>query len=503
MAEYSVTFMNVVGGAPLQLRDWRTLDVRRRQNAAGELRLELPRAELPGLRLVRDARLEVIRDGRRLLDGFWLLRWVERFERDGERLYRLHFVDQISILDNPIIAYPAGTSYTSKSGKADDLIKQFARENLGSLATDPARNLSAYISIEANTGQGAQTYKVATKRRLLGVCQDLARASTQLGTPLFFDLVPQGTNTLALRTFARWRGADHRSGAAVPVVLSPELATMDTAERSEDYRFDFSVVYASGQGAGSQRVTVTTSDAARLVASPWARKERFVDARNLKTLDALNSTAAATLLQGRPALLITGVVRDRPGCIFGVHWGFGDLVDASVDGVVASCRVEQVTVEATPDAETVSVELLDMAAEASAGLSIAQQLEELGTSDAATIGTVPEPWGVPQADARRHAGKWLAVGDIGAGSGQAGRVAFYGSSSLDGDSGLVWDTTNKRLGVGTSSPAGQLTIVDENARAARGLYISEHQNTIAGATVAAMAREPGHGGGSAGVCNQM
>ena len=182
-------------GSPLGQRlrlllDWRDLYARRKLNDVGELRLTLPRTALPSALLVRDAQLEANLDGARLLGGVWLLRWVERIALHGERLYRLHFVDQISILDNPIIAYPAGTAYTSKSGKADDLIKAFARENLGTLATDPARNLSSYLTIDANTGQGATTYKVATKRRLLGVCQDLARASAQLGTPLFFDMEP-------------------------------------------------------------------------------------------------------------------------------------------------------------------------------------------------------------------------------------------------------------------------------------------------------------------------
>ena len=274
----------------------------------------------------------------------------------------------------------------------------------------------------------------------------------------------------------------------VPVVLSPELLTMQSATRSEDYRSDFSVVYASGQGAGSQRVTVTTSDTARLGASPWARKERFVDARNLKTLDSLNSTAAATLYQGRPHLSIAGVVRDRPGCVFGQHWNYGDLVEASVDGLGASCRVEQVTVEVERGAAPViSVELLDTAAEASAGLSIAQQLEELGASDAATIGTVPEAWGVPQAgaDGKLDNG-WLHVdlsGVVQKGAGNAaGRVAFFDSATaLAGDSGLVWDTTYKRLGVGTSAPNYALHVRKDAANSTDAVMVLDNPNASSSA----------------------
>jgi hypothetical protein len=43
------------------------------------------------------------------------------------------------------------------------------------------------------------------------------------------------------------------------------------------------------------------------------------------------------------------------------------------------------------------------------------------------------------------------------GTGSAGQVAFWdGTSSQTGDSGLFWDNTNKRLGVGTNTPSASL-----------------------------------------------
>jgi hypothetical protein len=45
------------------------------------------------------------------------------------------------------------------------------------------------------------------------------------------------------------------------------------------------------------------------------------------------------------------------------------------------------------------------------------------------------------------------------GTGVAGQVAFWnGTSSVTGDAGLVWDNTNKRLGISVASPAAKLEI---------------------------------------------
>jgi hypothetical protein len=67
---------------------------------------------------------------------------------------------------------------------------------------------------------------------------------------------------------------------------------------------------------------------------------------------------------------------------------------------------------------------------------------------------------------RRTAAQVLA--DIGAvgGTATAGQVSFWnGTTTQAGDSGLTWDNTNKRLGIGTSSPSESLHIVRTGSQA--------------------------------------
>jgi hypothetical protein len=59
------------------------------------------------------------------------------------------------------------------------------------------------------------------------------------------------------------------------------------------------------------------------------------------------------------------------------------------------------------------------------------------------------------------------------GTGANGQVAFWnGTNSQTGDNGLFWDNTNKRLGVGTSTPLGKLQITNtNNGNVTTGLYL--------------------------------
>jgi len=51
------------------------------------------------------------------------------------------------------------------------------------------------------------------------------------------------------------------------------------------------------------------------------------------------------------------------------------------------------------------------------------------------------------------------LADYPAGSGAAGQVTFFSAAStVTGDNNLYWDNTNKRLGVGTTSPNRSLVV---------------------------------------------
>ena len=48
-------------------------------------------------------------------------------------------------------------------------------------------------------------------------------------------------------------------------------------------------------------------------------------------------------------------------------------------------------------------------------------------------------------------------------TGTAGQVLFYDTTGVTGDNGFFWDNTNKRLGIGTTSPARKFAVSNAGA----------------------------------------
>lgn len=73
----------------------------------------------------------------------------------------------------------------------------------------------------------------------------------------------------------------------------------------------------------------------------------------------------------------------------------------------------------------------------------------------------------------------LGSGDISlttSAAGTSGQIQFNDSSAFGADSNLFWDNTNKRLGVGTSSPTTNFQVV-KNANSTTGLLVSNSDTT--------------------------
>jgi len=87
------------------------------------------------------------------------------------------------------------------------------------------------------------------------------------------------------------------------------------------------------------------------------------------------------------------------------------------------------------------------------GLSLSGQALSLGLASTSTNGALSST------DWNTFNNKQNALTNPITGTGVSGQVSFWnGTNSQTGDSGLVWDNTNKRLGIGTSSPTQKLHV---------------------------------------------
>lgn len=280
----------------------------------------------------------------------WLIKkWDQVLDASGNTQIVIEADCPLCILREPgrIVNYADGSAQAVKAATfADDQIKAFARENIGSSAT-AARDLSTYISIAANQSQASSVGKSAAWRDLLVTCQELANASTQAGVYLAFDIVAPTQNTLELRTYTKQRGVDHRfPGGMGAVLISPDMGNLGEARFSQDWRDEVTSAIAAGNGAtGSTRPTATAQDATRIAASPFGLREMFVNATN--TAINLAGEAQQAVRNGRMRQIFSGKLIDTPDTRYGAEWGWGDYVTAQVFGQTIDCRIDAISVSVT------------------------------------------------------------------------------------------------------------------------------------------------------------
>lgn len=283
-----------------------------------------------------------------ILDGeaIWLIQRFE-FTDDYTRITALH---ANHLLNRRIAAYPAGSSYTSKSAdQADDLIETIVLENFGAGISSADRDgaetqadVSAWLSVQPSPGLGATVAKAFTRRRIGEVVQELCEASTTAGTYLTAEIVAPTETTLELRTYATQRGVDHRATSGQPVILSPQRGNLENARLIVDHTDEATFTIAGGSGEGVNRKIQTASDTARMGQSPFGRIEDFVDMSNISDLAQLQDEADAALRAGRPRITLTGDLVETSGTTRGIHFDLGDLVTVEFRGKQYDCRLDVV-----------------------------------------------------------------------------------------------------------------------------------------------------------------
>lgn len=264
-----------------------------------------------------------------------------------------------SLLDRRIIAYPAGSTYTTKAAApADDQIKAFMDQQMlaGIVGADrdgveTYADVSAYLTKQANLGQGASVAKSGARRRLLDVCTDLANASTTAGVYLTFEIYAASETTLELRTYATQRGVDRRAGTANPVILSSLRGNLTDAHLVIDHTESASFIVAGGQGEEDARVIGTAFDAVRASGSPFGRNERFRDAVNVSTQASVDDEADTQLRAARPRIIFTGELVETPALTRGIDFDLGDIVTAEhpTSGQQFDVRIDMIREDIGPN----------------------------------------------------------------------------------------------------------------------------------------------------------
>jgi len=374
-ATYSVYLFSPTGTQLAIVDEWFELSYTRVVNGVGGVRLELAdRYDLKRLLYEfdvynqPDARIQVWRSisgGLKYLETdtvFLIDRLQRRMSADGARTIVIGGVDANDLLRRRIIAYAAGSAQAAQTDQADDMLKQIVRQNLGASATDTTRDLSAYLSVQADFALGPSISKqFAWRNELIKVLQEICNtsASPAVSTPTYlaFDVVWTGS-AFEFRTYTTVRDVDHRFPSGTnPLILSPASGALTDINLEYDYAREWTRAIAGGQGEGSARATETANDTTRQGKSPFRLIEHFKDARNVSTVAGLQAEAYADLRAGRPRKTFTAKLQQTPALQYGLHYRLGSILTANYINQQFNVRVDRVSVAVRNGEEQIDVSL--------------------------------------------------------------------------------------------------------------------------------------------------
>ena len=297
-----------------------------------------------------DQRIHIYRapdySGLQLAAVGFLRRWGKATENNGLSTVQLGASDPNELPKRRIVAYYDRTNQSIKDGPADDVMKAFARENFGSLATDTARDMSALgISIDSDLSLGPDIGIAAAHENLLGVLQEIQQTSRANGDEVFWRIRASSPSAFVFETKTGQPGSDRTFGGNNPLFFGTEFGNIINAQIQVLYDDEQNYIYAGGQGDGVLQNIQSASDAAAIAASRWNRREGWISANQADTVAKVEDAAMAGLTTKRAQLkFVADLIPTDLTPFGGTGWWVGDKITVShlrqqFDAIIRMARV--------------------------------------------------------------------------------------------------------------------------------------------------------------------
>lgn len=347
-AQWSVIVADPLGNPLLQLNKFIALDFVRVENDVGAATLTIP-ADYGESFFRTDNTLEFMRS----IDGFqpyrdtetvWFIRDAQRKTVGRQRVWEIPAFCLNDLWRRRIVDYNEGNAFTSKLDYLDDMGKAVMRENFGTLATDPTRDISAYLSTQDDASAAPIDRLSFARDKIDETLKSFANASLALGTYLVFDttVIREVQPRFEFRSYIGQRGVDRRAGNKI--VFSSARNNLDNVVVRWDSTNEVTRAVIGGQGVGTTQAVQRVDNVTRQGASPFNLIEAWEN--HTAETDAAGLTAAgnALIAKYRFRKTITGTIKAAPGAVYGLDWGWGDRVPAedgadSFDARISTVRV--------------------------------------------------------------------------------------------------------------------------------------------------------------------
>lgn len=318
-----------------------------------------------------------------LREGIWFIRKFNIYTRTTDHVTMIEFWgrDPKDLINRRFIVQPSETSYTRKSGRIDDMMKQIVREQMEfgyavgyDGITDPDREWpQGEFSVEGENSLGPNITDPISivDKNAMDVMKQLRDLSLQMNLDdpanrrIYFDVLPGASldwnqiwildeaaafeaildengdrlldeSSLAaivpkniyfqFQTFADVRGMDRTNGT----IFSVENGNFSGVSYTIDELDEQNTIIMHGQGMGAGRLTVEVQDSEASHESRWARVEDVGNAASEVSAVALESDAKSALVPLRRKRILDGAFLNSPGSedtprsLYRVDWDLGD-----------------------------------------------------------------------------------------------------------------------------------------------------------------------------------
>ncbi len=245
--------------------------------------------------------------------------------------------------------------YATKAGPADEVLRDYIREQAGDLASALRRTPGLEVPIVPGTGTNIG--KRLRHDILLEIVRDIAKSTN-------IDFNIERTTDLNFEVFVGQLGEDRtyttNRFARRYMVLSPDRGNLLLPKYTIDETQEATVLLVLGPGQGVNRAIMELSNNARVNASPFNRIERVKDAR-----DTQPGVSVQLLTEGRLELIDKAakvefdadISSQLGGTKYRVDWELGDLVTVAWGEQRNDVRIAGVEIKLSAQGEEMSIKI--------------------------------------------------------------------------------------------------------------------------------------------------
>lgn len=274
------------------------------------------------------------------------------------RIFTSYSRGLLDLINRRSVRYYADTDGAVKGpAPADDVIKDYVRENAGPLATTTNRRVTegAFpgLTVAANLSQAPPYEGANAWRPLLDTIRDIGEPHT-----VDFDVKWLGGVNFEFRTYWPQQGTDRRYGNPGQMIFSIEAGNMTDISHTISRTDEVTDVLVLGPGEGPLRDTTLVQAPTEIIAqSPWNLIEQNQDAANEDRLNALMDIGRQVLYEKRAILSFTFQPIQTPITAYQQHYFLGDIVTCQFSGLTANVKIRAITIALSENQERITLEL--------------------------------------------------------------------------------------------------------------------------------------------------